>query len=193
MKTKLTFLLSLTFLFLFSENSFGIDFGKSEEEKFKGTNIGIHICSQINMDITERGFQCGQVGGYQCLNKVRIEKNLIRKKCTKKHEKIVEPRDWLKLVNPKYEEQQFGGGYQLLLDIENNSTNKLLTSISIVINYKDSSRESDQRYKTATDVYVLPNSSGRLVFYTDATEKDTKKGNWSLEIRDAWYVDFVLK
>ena len=191
MNKALTFLLLLTFLFLFSGNSFGIDFGKSEEEKYKGTNIGIHICSQVNMDITERGFQCGQLGGYQCLNKVRIEKNLIREKCTKKHEKIVEPRDWLKFVSPKFDELY--GGYRLLLDIENNSTNKLLTSISIVINYKDSSRESDQRYQTAKDVYVLPNSSGRLVFYTDATEKDTKKGNWSLEIRDAWYVDFVLK
>ena len=52
MKTKqLTFLLALTFLFLFSGNSFGINFGKSEEEKYKGTNIGVYACTVKNTSI----------------------------------------------------------------------------------------------------------------------------------------------
>ena len=139
MNKKLTFLLALTFLFLFSGNSFGIDFGKSEEEKFKGTNIGIHICSKINMDIVDRGFQ--EIHK----NHKIIEKDLIRKRCIKKHEKIAEQNDWLK-GGARFEKTMHipTFGYRSFkIDIENKSTDKILTSVTVVLTYKDDSREGD--------------------------------------------------
>ena len=79
MNKKLTFLLALTFLFLFSGNSFGIDFGKSEEQKYKGTNIGVHLCNKINLDILSNS-------ALKSDGKIK-EFNFIKSRCVKKHEK----------------------------------------------------------------------------------------------------------
>ena len=64
---------------MFSGNSFGIDFGKSEEEKYKGTNIGVHLCNKINLDTLSNS-------ALKSDGKIK-EINFIKSRCAKKHEK----------------------------------------------------------------------------------------------------------
>ena len=168
MKPKLTFLLSLTFLFLFSGSVYGIDFGKSEEEKYKGTNIGIHLCRKTNLDILKNSVLRDEVGSD--LTWFKKEKIFIESRCLKKHEKKTETIDWIdtsdsvfSYVNrtsckekwdvypnrpcklPKFE-----------LRIKNNSKNKIITYISITVKHEDNQgKPSSYSY---SQPWILPNN-----------------------------------
>ena len=101
MKTKkLTFLLALTFLFLFSGNSFGIDFGKSEEEKYKGTNIGVHLCRKTNLNLLKDSVLRKDTSAD--LDWLKGEASLIIKECLLKHEKKVDKTDWMDVSESKF-------------------------------------------------------------------------------------------
>ena len=94
------------------------------------------------------------------------------------------------------------------IDIENKSTDKILTSVTIVLTYKDNSREGDSFFRN--NLYVLPGNEKRLSFSPSITRSEdtidetinlekpltgkyTKKGNWDWKTLEAKYVNFVMK
>ena len=138
----LIFLLTLTFLFLFSGNSFGIDFGKSEEEKYKGTNIGVHLCRKTNLDLLKDSVLREDTSGNAVW--LQQEAGLIANKCLRKHEKKADKIDWIDASESNFFwSTRFGGYASFKTYIKNNSKNKIITSIIISVKHEDNKNKPD--------------------------------------------------
>jgi hypothetical protein len=187
MKKSLTFLLSLTLLFLFSKNCFAIDLGKSGEKKYKGTNIGVHACTIKNIEMVNKAFP-----GVE--EKYGVgEKGVIRNKCREKHEKLAKEWDWIggdAKFNKMHE--------RFSTTIKNESSDKIITSISIQIEYKGKDSKSEQLMKRG--LWILPNDEKEIEFGKDDTLSKSflnrikmNKSLWGWKISEVKYVDFVLR
>jgi hypothetical protein len=195
MKTKkLTFLLALTFLFLFGGNSFGIDFGKSEEGKYKGTNIGVHLCRKTNLDILKDSVLREDTTGNVVW--LKQEAGFIANKCLRKHEKKADKIDWIDasrstFFTDKIYDQSFN------TYIKNNSKNKIITYIIISVKHEDNKNKPD--VVGNSEPWVLPNHVFTETYHHGSSikffpkEDRLDKGLVKIKIDEVRYVDFVLK
>jgi hypothetical protein len=195
MNKKLTFLLSLTFLFLFSGNSFGIDFGKSEEEKFKGTNIGVHLCRKTNLDILKDSVLREDTSGNAVW--LQQEAGFIANKCLRKHEKKADKIDWMDASESKFvlERKRVMSYFYTSFKtyIKNNSKNKIITSIIISVKHEDNKNKPDVVHHS--EPWVLPNDVFTESVSVKFKPKEDRldKGLVKIKIDEVRYVDFVLK
>jgi hypothetical protein len=221
MNKQLTFLLSLTFLFLFSGSVYGIDFGKSEEAKYKGTNIGVHLCRKTNLDILKNSYLRDDTSAD--ISSFKKEAILIEKRCLRKHEQKSEKSDWID-TNDSHFLFSKDIGCELMDELEslkrppvdidsknnciarsfkakikNNSKNKIITYISITINHKDNQGKLDsfgylQNWTLPNQyvsIYEEENTTKIIKFFP---KKDrVNKELLDIEIDEVRYVDFVLK
>jgi hypothetical protein len=181
-------ILALTFLFLFSKNCFAIDLEKSDEKKYKGTNIAVHICTINNIAIIDKAFPGVEK------NAAVEEKQKIRNKCKERHEKLAKEWAWIG-GDAKFDKKH----EWFSTTIENESSDKIITSITIRIEYKGKDSKSEQLLKKR-GLWILPNDEkevrfgkGEMLSKSFLNRMKMDKSSWGWKISEIKFVDFVLK
>jgi hypothetical protein len=181
-------ILSLAFLFLFSKNCFAMDFEKSDEKKYKGTNIAVHLCAIENIAIIDKAFPgVEENAGVE-------EKLIIKNKCKEKHEKLAKEWPWVG-GDAKFNKKQ----ERFSTTIENGSGDKIITSITIRIEHKAKDSKSEQLLRKK-GLWILPNTKkevrfgkGEMLTQSFLSKMKMDKSSWGWKISEIKFVNFVLR
>jgi hypothetical protein len=175
MKTKLTFLLSLTFLFLLLT---GFSFGKLIDDwKYKGTSIGVTKC-------VERSKQEG------------VDNYYIKKKCVDKHESDLSPNPPSKVIIRYTPYVQF-----IEIFYTNLSEDKIITYFELLISHEDNKQKSGTQIIETHKVdhlMILPKSKKwRTINIIHSNQKyfipkKDRLKNFNYSIVNVRGVDFVV-
>jgi hypothetical protein len=216
MNKPLTFLLSLTFLFLLL-TGFSLG-GFVDDLKFKGTSIGVSKCIDRNkqdevphslikkrcVDENEKRFERNVLAGksgYSLIYTTQlISINLIgtlyessesyTKYCVNKE---VSSKELISGTNgSSCRKHTWTGKSKFSGTLNNKSNDKIITYLEVHINHAD----DPDITKLIYDVWILPNESFRfseeeLVFQPEQNKIDSKFYSWSIE--NVKGVDFILK
>ncbi len=184
MKTPLTFLLALAFLYFFSGNIFGFFFKKFEEEKYKGTNIGVNACTVKNIEIMNKAYPgADERSG-------RKERNQIRIKCREEHSKLSEEGGIIGGKGLFYSHEESPTDW-FETTLRNKSDKKIITSVTIEIKYNNKNMKTEE-FETK-ELWILPGEDRFFRHDPTTTEEMKSSETWEWSIIEVKYVDFALK